>query len=940
MIAVESRLFMSAANMNEFYPGQRWLSETEMESGIGTVLAVEGRRVTVLYRATMETRVYATHSAPLTRVRFTPGDEIRANDGTTLKVERVEENEHGVLTYHGNNERGLRCEINETDIDHHLAIHDPASRLLAGQVDDPRWFTLRLHARTYEGMIWQSPVRGLQGARMSLVPHQLYIANRVARTHNARALLADEVGLGKTIEACLILHRRIVQGQCERALIIVPPSLINQWLVELLRKFTLSFSVFDEARCEDLETYSDANPFQEAQLILCSIDLLSSEKRLQQVVDAGWDMLIVDEAHHLHWQPDHEGTDYQVVKALSQSIDSVLLLTATPEQLGRESHFARLHLLDPERFHDLERFIEEENEFEPVADLAEKILESAEADEQLATSIKDYGLPVSAEDINRNRRAIARQLVDLHGTSRLLFRNTRKTIAGFPERVMIEYPLEPASTDYPDFDSAVYDTLLENDPRTDWLLDIIRQLRPEKCLLICASANTALKLEEFLLRREGIRCTAFHEGLSIIQRDRAAAWFAEPEGAEILLCSEIGSEGRNFQFAHHLLLFDLPLNPDLLEQRIGRLDRIGQRSQVNIHVPYITATAQEHLFKWYQQVSSIFSTPDAVIGTLFEQEKDRLIDALHDGGEQQLSELIKSHQAIAQSLLLEMQHGRERLLSLSSYHHAEAEQIVETINSLDHEVNLQPFMEQVFDLYGVESEHHSVQREIIKPGDHMMGGHFPHLPDEGTVITYDRNTALVHEDTQFLTWDHPMVTSAIDMVTSGEFGNSTLSIIRHERLPVGTSLLELLYRLDCPSPAEIPAKKYIAEPVIRLLLDVNGNNHAFSHSHESLTDLAMKVEKAVASQAIRAQSEQIAELINRSKTDTQEQLEKIRLQSIKLANQECLSEIRRLEVLREYNPNIRDTDIQQLKDQHASLISYLEKTESRLDAIRLIVVSD
>ena len=277
------------------------------------------------------------------------------------------------------------------------------------------------------------------------------------------------------------------------------------------------------------------------------------------------------------------------------------------------------------------------------------------------------------------------------------------------------------------------------------------------------ACSSALSLEEFLLKREGIRCAAFHEGLSIIQRDRAAAWFADPEGAEILLCSEIGSEGRNFQFAHHLLLFDLPLNPDLLEQRIGRLDRIGQRAQVNIHLPYIGGSAQHHLFSWYQQVSCIFKTPDPVIGTLFEQVKEELLGTLNASQKQEVSALIRNHQEIARGLLAEMQHGRERLLSLSSFHHSEAEQIVEMIHKLDREQNLQPFMEQVFDLYGVESEHHSRQREIIRPGDHMMGGHFPHLPDDGAVITFDRDTALVHEDTQYLTWDHPMVTSAIDI---------------------------------------------------------------------------------------------------------------------------------------------------------------------------------
>ncbi len=105
--------------------------------------------------------------------------------------------------------------------------------------------------------------------------------------------------------------------------------------------------------------------------------------------------------------------------------------------------------------------------------------------------------------------------------------------------------------------------------------------------MICAKATTALQLEQVLREREGIRAAVFHEGMSIIERDRAAARFAEEDtGAQVLLCSEIGSEGRNFQFASNLVMFDLPFNPDLLEQRIGRLDRIGRAHDIQIHVPY------------------------------------------------------------------------------------------------------------------------------------------------------------------------------------------------------------------------------------------------------------------------------------------------------------------------------------------------------------------
>ena len=94
-----------------------------------------------------------------------------------------------------------------------------------------------------------------------------------------------------------------------------------------------------------------------------------------------------------------------------------------------------------------------------------------------------------------------------------------------------------------------------------------------------------------------------------MERDRQAAWFAEAEGAQVLLCSEIGGEGRNFQFAHHLVLFDLPLHPDILEQRIGRLDRIGQRERIQIHVPYIEDTPEEVCLRWYADGLESFTEP-------------------------------------------------------------------------------------------------------------------------------------------------------------------------------------------------------------------------------------------------------------------------------------------------------------------------------------------
>ena len=135
----------------------------------------------------------------------------------------------------------------------------------------------------------------------------------------------------------------------------------------------------------------------------------------------------------------------------------------------------------------------------------------------------------------------------------------------------------------------------DDDKRIEWLTKLLQKNEAEKVLLICRSKAKAIAIEVSLRKRANLKIGIFHEDLTLIQRDRNAAWFAEEEGAKILICSEIGSEGRNFQFCHHLVLFDLPLNPELLEQRIGRLDRIGQKDNIQIHVPFIKSVSYTHL---------------------------------------------------------------------------------------------------------------------------------------------------------------------------------------------------------------------------------------------------------------------------------------------------------------------------------------------------------
>ncbi len=179
-------------------------------------------------------------------------------------------------------------------------------------------FALRYRALKNQYEQHKSPLRGLCGMRAGLIQHQLYIAHEVGRRYAPRVLLADEVGLGKTIEAGMIIHQQVLSGRAERILILVPETLQHQWLVEMMRRFNLHFSIFDEERC--VEAFADsANPFDTAQFVLCSLDFLrKSRRRFEQALDADWDLLVVDEAHHLEWSEDKPSRQYQVVEALAE----------------------------------------------------------------------------------------------------------------------------------------------------------------------------------------------------------------------------------------------------------------------------------------------------------------------------------------------------------------------------------------------------------------------------------------------------------------------------------------------------------------------------------------------------------------------------------------------------------------------------------------------
>ena len=939
--------------MQQFAIGQRWLSDTETELGLGVLIDVDERSVSILFPKSDETRVYARHNAPLSRIVFNTGDEVQDQEGAIWTVESVEDR-HGVLRYNviRTKEDGTedRKSLNETRIGANIQLSKPLDRLLASQIDYKEWYDLRIEAMLMQANMKSSPLRGLVGSRVGLIPHQLYIAHEVGKRFAPRVLLADEVGLGKTIEAGLIIHQQLKTGRSERILILVPDSLQYQWMIEMRRRFNLEFSLFDLTRTASIKEHDpEQNPFLTEQRIIASVDLMIDHDDLrEQALEAGFDLLVVDEAHHLMWNEEDGGNDrYDLVEELSQQTAGVLLLTATPEQLGVESHFARMRLLDPQRFSSLDRFLDEEEQYQHTAKIAEVLMSDMPLEAEHLDAVETL-LGQRIEDTPEQRFRAIHEILDRHGTGRILFRNTREAIQGFPGRDCQPAPLpapENWSKDgklreqmWPE-EAQLDGAWMEADPRVMWLLEKLRtDLKHKKVLLIARSGPVVEALENVLRLHAGIRTAMFHEGMSLLERDQAAAYFAEESyGAQILLCSEIGSEGRNFQFASDLVLFDLPANPDVLEQRIGRLDRIGQENRIQIHVPYLAGTAQERMFRWYNEGLNIFSNISPTAQTLQENFIIKLKDCLLSDLGQQFEDLLEEVSVQREALETELQAGRDRLLEYNSCRPIVAQEIVAALEDYDDNTTLPMFMRRFMAATNIDFDEQSNGTVIIKPTDQMQVQGLT-LDEEGMTATFYRDQAQVREDAQYLTLEHPFTESVMEMINTQGFGSTNVSVLKSAALPQGSVLIEVWFKVDVVAPKALNLPSSLPQQLIRVLLSEKGQDLSGKIAPEILKPYLHHLDSNSCRQVVKARRDIIEERYNQALDIAKVALPNFKQQAKEVYGSKWQYEIDRLTYLKQFNPSIREDEITHLQKFQKEGLSLLDGLSVTPEAIQVLVV--
>ena len=901
-------------------PGQRWVSNTEAELGLGVILRADAARLDVFFPAAGEHRTYARKTAPLRRVLFKEGDSIKTHAGEQFTVSTVEE-KNGLVVYQCGDRAVPEAELADT-----LSFNKPGDRLFAGQIDENSTFELRVEALERRSAIQQSPVRGFTGGRVDLLPHQMYIAHEVSSRLIPRVLLADEVGLGKTIEAGLILHRLHLTGRAGRILVLVPEPLIHQWFVELLRRFNLMFSLYDDERCEAIESNDESgNPFLDSQLILCSIGFLSkNDERAQQAIDAGWDLVVVDEAHHLEWSPQEASKPYQLVESLAAKTPGLLLLTATPQQLGPEGHFARLRLLDPDRYADLAKFVDESSHYEDVARAVDHILSDkplTKTEQALITKksprIKKHYAELQKGDADA-RDALVGELLDEFGTGRVMFRNTRASLTGFPKREARLVPLDGED---------------EVEAKVKWLAQLLRDLgETEKVLTICRTKELALDIKERLLREVNVSAGVFHEGMLLMQRDRAAAHFSDEEGARILICSEIGSEGRNFQFAHHLVLFDLPEEPELLEQRIGRLDRIGQSSTIQIHVPFIEGSGGDVMAQWYHLGLGAIEVNVHGATEIHLAMKDTLTALRVKFDSKKLKACIKKTVELRGQVTKKLERGHDRLLELNSCKPEKAAGVIDMVKALDADETFEEFYIRLLDHCGMTIEELGQRGYYLKPETLKIDA-FPGLNADGASVTFSRTRALSREDMGLLTQDHPFVRGALDSLLGSEDGNATAMLWKD----AGSEglLLEQHFVVECVAPASLHVERFLPPQPVRVVVDHAGEDKSDDEDYKQARlrkgDVSKLLDKPVMRKKLMPLMLKKAEEIATARMAEMVEAAKVSI------NARLDSEIERLEDLGKLNDHVRNEEIDGLKQQKEQLVAAVGEARVRLDALRLVL---
>jgi superfamily II DNA or RNA helicase len=548
----------------------------------------------------------------------------------------------------------------------------PLEQLQNNRLDSPLNFDLHYEAIRLSLAYAYDHLLSLSFTRTNLEPYQVEAVYKTLNTYKHRVLIADDVGLGKTIETGMILKELALRGFAQRILIIVPAPLRFQWQRELRDRFDESFIIYDSAYVETLRNFlpKDANVWEANARVITSLDFVKKEEVLNELERTTWDVIIFDEAHKLsatkYGDKIERSLRFRVAQALYDKTNSLILLTATPHKGDPFAFYSLLTLLDPYIFENENSIISArlneimirrgkdgivDSEGKPVFRPREVVTIPISYNEKEKT-LYDVVTAYVQEFYNlakaQNNRAVGFAMVLLQKrmvSSIAAIRSSLKnrlanlvkgavTLSKEEEARLRDYFDDPDSLD--DWERERFERHLEalalpttpeglkkeidilkalvkfseeitRDSKGEALIKFIQgilQKEPKEKILIFTEYRDTLDYIVGILREQGYHPLVIHGGMEMGARREAEEHFRSP-AFNILVATDAAGEGINLQFCHIMINYDLPWNPNRIDQRIGRLHRYGQKRDVKVHNLFVTDTREGQILARLMQKVAI-----------------------------------------------------------------------------------------------------------------------------------------------------------------------------------------------------------------------------------------------------------------------------------------------------------------------------------------------
>jgi ATP-dependent helicase HepA len=857
--------------MSSFIVGMKVKYLPQPEWGVGYLVSVEegGARAVVSFpgRENGEPLTVSARGGALVHATLDEGSAVKTLKGKVGVVVREEEGGRGLKRYVIRFEDGKEDEYPESELKALPPKPDLLTMLKDGRTADSKNFLLRRQALQLDDERKNDALGALLASRVMVKPHQIGVVQRVLSGHRPRFVLADEVGLGKTIEAGMIFSALRLSGLARRVLVVAPSHLTVQWLVELFHKFNHLFTLMDSERYdESLNEQPTVSPWSRFNFVVTSLELLQRSEQYRKEAgapEAHWDLVIIDEAHHLKGEKA-----YEAASALAKNCWGLLLLTATPMQLDPAEYQALLSLIDPLTAPTAKEFEARLAKQEELSKALRALLSGKNATKAVKELAAQFPHDEALQEIDDPDELLL-HLAETYSLSDRLIRNRRAMVGGFSARQLHVHSVELGKDELSARDAAL-EVLSESSVRGAALANLVRRLEsspaaftaalksnkvlaglkvslpdrdakfaafakllksiwakePRAKVLVFTEASDTLHMLQSKLRHESIEALGYHGDLPLAERDRQVARFRDPEGPKVLLATEVGGEGRNFQFAHHLINYDLPWSPSTVEQRIGRLDRIGQTQNVDIHVFDAPGTFSADVLRVLRDAVGVFGETVGGLDAVLEEVEPRLTELA--------LEPAKKRAAYVDDLADKVKAAREQvkkaydpLLDLRSFDKAEVKQLVqrahertgneadedETLDdglwsiARDLDERLEECITELADRIGIKVDQDQ-EVDAFQCAFHFgQALNVEALPgfditEERTVLgTFWRDTAVEQEEIEYFATGHPLVESLFGFLRDGPYGRNGARYIEVKKA-IRARGIEFLFHVVPPESSD------------------------------------------------------------------------------------------------------------------------------------------